>query len=349
MNLLNNKLNKILTALCFGIPLLSPSLAKAEGKLTVYCSVQHTTCEKITQAFSKKYNIRTQFVRNSTGATLSRLKAEKSNPQADVWYGGTIDLHYQAGDLGLLTPYRSPMQAETMPNFKTLLEKKGDLTSIIYMLVLGIGVNTKKFDELNIKEYPKCWKDLLDPRLKDQIQIPDPQLSGTTYTLISTLITLWGEDKAFEFLKQLDHNVSQYLKSNQVTSNLARGESAVTVGFIHSYATEKENGAPVEAILPCEGDSYSLGGMSIIRGARNLDNAKLFVDWALSKDAQEIPWKEAKVYQIPTNIYAEASPNSIDPKTLKLMDIDFERFGNANEGKRLIHKWVEEIKLKNSN
>lgn len=347
MNLLNKNLSKIFTALCLGVPFLTPAQAQAEGKLTIYCSVQSTTCEKLSQAFSQKYNVQTQFVRNSTGATLSKLKAEKNTPQADVWYGGTIDMHYQAGDLGLLAPYRSPKQAETMPQFKPLLDKKGDLTSIVYMLVLGMGVNTEKLAELRIKDYPKCWKDLLDPRFKDQIQIPDPQLSGTTYTFITTLITLWGEEKAFEFLKQLDNNVSQYLKSNQVTSNLSRGESAVTVGFIHTYPTEKDNGAPVEAILPCEGDSYSLGGMSIIKGARNLENAKLFVDWALSPEAQEIPWKEAKVYQIPTNVNAQASPKSVDPKTLKLMDIDFERFGTAEEGKRLVNKWVQEIKFKN--
>ncbi|MFZ7130616.1 ABC transporter substrate-binding protein [Avibacterium avium] len=349
MNVLNKNFSKIFTALCLGASALFANPAQAEGRLTIYCSVQSSTCEKITQAFSKKYNVQTQFVRNSTGATLSKLKAEQNNPQADVWYGGTIELHHQAADLGLLSPYRSPKQAETMPQFKALLDKKGEFTSILYMLVLGFGVNTEKFAELGIKEYPKCWKDLLDPRLKGQIQIPDPQLSGTTYTAIVTLIELLGEEKAFEYLKQLDANVSQYMKSAQVTSNLSRGESAVSVGFVHSYATEKENGAPVEAILPCEGDSYSLGGLSIIKGARNLDNAKLFVDWALSKEAQELPWRETGVYQIPTNVNAEASPKSVDPKTLKPINIDFERFGSAEEGKRLVNKWVQEIKLKKEN
>ncbi|PJG83413.1 hypothetical protein CVP04_04630 [Caviibacterium pharyngocola] len=233
-----------------------------------------------------------------------------------------------------------------MPQFKPLLDKKGEFTSIVYMLVLGFGVNTEKFKQLGIDTYPKCWRDLLDPRLQGQIQLADPQLSGTTYTVIATLIEIWGEEQTFEFLKQLDMNVSQYVKSAQVTSNLARGESALSVGFVHSYVTERENGAPVEFILPCEGDSYSLGGLSIIKGARNLDNAKLFVDWALSKEAQELPWRETGVYQIPTNINAEASPKSADPKKLNLIHIDFEHFGSAAEGKRLTDKWVQEVKLK---
>ncbi len=338
------KLMPFLTALCATTPLLWANTAQAEGRLTVYCSAQHATCEKIVQTFSKKFNVDTTFVNNSTGATLAKIKAEKENPQADVWFGGTIEPHYQAGDLGLLQAYRSPKQAEIMPQFKALMDKKGDLTSIIYMLVLGFGVNTEKFSQLGIAEYPKCWNDLLDPRLKGQVQLADPQLSGTSYTVIATLIELWGEDKAFSFLKKLDANVSQYVKSAQVTSNLARGESAVSVGFIHNYTTEKENGAQIEAILPCDGDSYSLGGISILKGARNLDNAKLFVDWALSAEAQEIPWREVGVYQLPTNIYAKASPKSVDPKNLKLIDIDFDRFGSSAEGKRLVKKWVDEVK-----
>lgn len=320
--------------------------AQAEGKLTIYCSAQNATCERITQTFAKKFNVDAKFVRNSTGATLSKIKAEKNNPQADVWYGGTIEPHFQAADLGLFEKYRSPMQAETLPQFQSLLAKKGDYTSIIYMLVLGFGVNTESFAKLGITEYPRCWKDLTDEKFKGHIQLPDPQLSGTTYTMIATLIELWGEEKAFEFLKQLDENISHYVKSAQVTSNLARGESALSVGFVHSYATEKENGAPLEAILPCEGDSYSLGGASIIKNARNLDNAKLFIDWALSAEAQEIPWREVGVYQIPTNAYAQAAPQSVDPKKLKLIEIDYDRFGSSEEGKRLVDRWLKEIKLK---
>ncbi|MFZ7255712.1 ABC transporter substrate-binding protein [Avibacterium avium] len=323
--------------------------AQAEGRLTVYCSVQHSVCEKMAQVFAKKYNVDTKFVRNSTGATLAKIKAEQALPQADIWYGGTIEPHFQAAQLGLLEPYRSPLQAETMPQFKALLDKHGDVTSIGYIIVLGIGVNTEKFKQLGIKDYPKCWKDLTDPKFKDQIQMPDPRNTGTGYTFIATLVQLFGEEEAFRYLKALDKNISQYAKSGTEKSNLSRGDAAVTIGFINGYQTEKENGAPVEAILPCEGDSYSLGGISILKGARNLQNAKLFMDWALTPEAQEIAWREEKMYQIPTNIHAKASPNSTDPKTLKLIDFDFERFGSDEEGKRLIKRWIEEIKLNATN
>lgn len=299
----------------------------------------------MTQKFSQKYNVETQFIHGGTGTIFARIKAEKDNPQADIWYGGTIEPHFQAGQLGLLEAYRSPNQAEILPEFKSLMEsKKGDFTSIVYMLVLGFGVNTEKLQKLGI-EAPKKWADLLNPKLKGEVQLPDPRTSGTTYTIIATLIQLWGEEKAFEYLKQLDANISQYVKSSLVTTNLSRGESTATVGFVHSYATEKEKGAPVESVLPEDGVGYALGGVSIIKGARNLDNAKLFMDWVLSKEAQEIPWREHGVYQIPTNVKAEVAPQSVKLSGVKLVELDFERFGSSEEGKRLVDKWLSEVKL----
>ena len=137
-----------LTALSTLAALAFTSHAQAEGKLTVYCSVQNVVCEKVTQAFSKKYNVDAQFVRNSTGVVLGKIKAEKENPQADFWFGGTIEPHLQAAELGLLESYRSPLQKDIMPQFKSLMEQRGNFTSVIYLMELGIGVNTKKLKEL---------------------------------------------------------------------------------------------------------------------------------------------------------------------------------------------------------
>lgn len=131
---------------------------------------------------------------------------------------------------------------------------------------------------------PKCWKDLTKPEYKGEIQIADPQSSGTAYTALATFAQLWGDDQAFDYLKQLNANVSQYTKSGIAPArNAARGETAIGIGFLHDYSLEKEQGAPLELISPCEGTGYEIGGVSILKGARNLDNAKLFVDWVLSK------------------------------------------------------------------
>ncbi|AKD37415.1 thiamine transporter substrate binding subunit [Pasteurella multocida subsp. multocida OH4807] len=338
-SILKQKARCLASTLLFTTPFL-----QAEGNLTLYCTLQYSACEEMTKRFSEKYQVNTKFVRHSTGVTLGKLKAEKNNPQADVWYGGTLEPHLQARDLGLLEAYRSPNQADILPQFQPTIAKYGDYTSFAYMLVLGLGINTEKLKTLGLQS-PQCWRDLLHPALKDEVQLPDPQSSGTAYSFIATLIQLWGEEEAFTFLKQLDKNISQYVKTGLVTQNLSRGDTAVSIGFLHTFEQERIKGAPVESLSMCDGDSYALGGISIIKGARNLNNAKLFMDWILSKEGQEVDWMKQAPYQIPTNKHAQLVPNDTIPASLKLVDLDFERFGASQEAKRIIDRWLKEVRL----
>lgn len=66
------------------------SAAQAQGRLVVYCSATNEMCETETKAFGEKYDVKTSFIRNGSGSTLAKVDAEKKNPQADVWYGGTL-------------------------------------------------------------------------------------------------------------------------------------------------------------------------------------------------------------------------------------------------------------------
>ncbi|MFU2115387.1 ABC transporter substrate-binding protein [[Pasteurella] aerogenes] len=320
--------------------------ANAKGRLVMYCSATNEMCEAEANAFGEKHDVKVSFIRNGSGSTFAKIEAEKNNPQADVWYGGTLDPQSQAGELGLLEAYRSPNVDQLVERFQDPAKVKGNLSSAIYMGILGFGVNTERLKKLGITEIPKCWKDLTDPRLKGEIQIADPQSSGTAYTAIATFVQLWGEDEAFNYFKQLHPNISQYTKSGIAPSrNTARGETTIGIGFLHDYAMEKQQGAQMELIVPCEGTGYELGGVSILKGARNMENAKLFVDWALSKEGQEVAWKKGNSLQTLTNTTAEQSPSAFDPTKLTLIDYDFEKFGAADERKRLISKWIDEIKL----
>ncbi|MDO5055478.1 MAG: ABC transporter substrate-binding protein [Pasteurella oralis] len=334
----------ISTALLSAGLMSSPALAK--GRLVVYCSATNEMCEAEIKAFGEKHDVKTSFIRNGSGSTFAKIEAEKNNPQADVWYGGTFDPQSQAGELGLLHAYRSPNVDQIVPRFQDPAKIKGNYTSAIYMGILGFGVNTERLKKLGINEVPKCWKDLTDPHLKNEIQIADPQSSGTAYTAIATFVQLWGEDAAFDYFKQLHPNISQYTKSGITPSNnTARGETTIGIGFLHDYALQKQQGAPIEMIVPCEGTGYELGGVSILKGSRNLENAKLFVDWVLSKEGQELAWQKGNSLQILTNTTAQQSPTAFDPTTLNLINYDFEKYGAADERKRLISKWVENIKL----
>lgn len=321
--------------------------ARAEGRLVIYCSATNAMCEEEAKAFGEKYSVKTSFIRNGSGSTLAKLEAEKKNPQADVWYGGTLDPQSQAGEMDLLEPYASSNLAQIMPQFRDPAKRKGNYSSAVYIGILGFGVNNQRLKEKNLP-VPKCWKDLTNPIYKGEIQIADPQSSGTAYTALATFTQLWGEDAAFDYLKQLNSNISQYTKSGIAPArNAARGEIAIGIGFLHDYSLEQEKGAPLTLVSPCEGSGYEIGGISIIKNARNMENAKLFVDWALSKEAQELSWKKGQSYQILTNTTAETSPNSLKLDQLKLIDYDMDTYGASDMRKKLISKWVSDVKMGN--
>lgn len=340
------KLTALSTLIAAGVALATLSgAAQAKGRLVVYCSATNEMCEAETKAFGEKYDVKTSFIRNGSGSTLAKVDAEKKNPQADVWYGGTLDPQSQAGEMDLLMPYKSANLVEIMPQFQDPAKRKGNYSSAVYVGILGFGVNTDRLKEKNLP-VPKCWKDLTDPMYKGEIQIADPQSSGTAYTALATFAQLWGDDQSFDYLKQLNKNISQYTKSGVAPArNTARGETAIGIGFLHDYSLEKEQGAPIELISPCEGTGYEVGGVSILKGARNVENAKLFVDWALSKEAQELSWKKGKSYQILTNTTAESSPLSLKLDDLKLINYDMDKYGASDTRKALIDKWVNEVKM----
>lgn len=338
------KLSLVLSSLLLSSLLVSH--ANATGRLVVYCSASHLFCEQEIQTFGEKYDVKVSFIRNGSGSTFAKVEAEKDHPQADVWYGGTLDPQSQAGEMGLLQPYQSPNLAQIAEKFRDPAKLKGNYTSAVYMGILGFGVNLDRLKQLGIEKVPTTWADLLDPRLAGEIQIADPQSSGTAYTTIATFVQLWGEEKAFEYFKKLHKNISQYTKSGITPArNTARGETAIGIGFLHDYSIEKKNGANIEIIAPTDGTGYELGGISILKGARNLDNAKLFVDWALSKEAQELAWQKGDAFQVLTNMQAEQSPYSLNPAKLNLINYDFDKYGSSEERKYLIDKWITEVKL----
>ena len=98
------------------------------------------------------------------------------------------------------------------------------------------------------------------------------------------------------------------------------------MSFIHDVVTEAQAGFPVKSVAPCEGTGYEIGSMSIVKGARNLDNAKKFYDWALTPKAQALA-AQAKQFQLPSNVSTPVSPLSPKTADIKLINYDFAKYG----------------------
>jgi iron(III) transport system substrate-binding protein len=111
---------------------------------------------------------------------------------------------------------------------------------------------------------------------------------------------------------------------------------------VHDGPGEKMQGFPIETITPADGTGAEIGSMSIIDGARNLDNAKKFYEWALTGPAQEMG-AAAKQFQLPSNKSAKVDPRVPDFKTIKFINYDYAKYGASAERRRLISKWEKEV------
>jgi iron(III) transport system substrate-binding protein len=327
---------------CIVALLVVSGTAAAQGQLNVICPVQAEWCSLAATEFEKATGIRVAMTLKGSGESFAQIAAERANPKLDVWFGGTGDPHLQAAEQGLLEEYRSPMLKELHPWAQRQAEQSKYRTVGMYLGVLGIGVNTELANKRKLA-MPACWRDLAKPEFKGEVQMANPNASGTAYTAIATLVQVFGEEEAFRYLKALHANINTYPRSGVApVKAVARGETIASVSFVHDVVTEAQAGFPVRGIAPCEGTGYEIGSLSIIKGARNLEAAKRFVDWALSAKAQALGG-QAKQYQIPSNVATPVSPLSPKLADIKLVDYDFAKYGTTSERKRLLERWDREV------
>jgi iron(III) transport system substrate-binding protein len=332
-----------LRALIFVAALVLAGHARAQGTVVVYCGVQEEWCRAAVTAFERETGVKVSMTRKSAGEVYAQLKAEASNPRADIWWGGTGDPHMQAAEEGLTEEYKSPKLSELHDWAVRQWEQSKGRTVGIYSGALGFGYNVKEIAAKKLAE-PKCWADLLDPKLKDEVQVADPNSSGTAYTLLATVVQLMGEEPGFDYLKKLHRNVNQYTKSGAAPAKAAAlGETAVGITFMHDMMTMVVDGAPVKVVAPCEGTGYEIGSMSLVKGARNPENAKKWYDWALTPAAQAIG-AQVKNFQVPANKAAPIPKEAPKLEEIKLIAFDFAKYGSSEERRRLLSRWDREVK-----
>jgi len=337
-------MSKLLTKSLSMLALLAAALpAFAQGELVLYCSVQEEWCRPMVAAFEKATGIKVLMTRKSSGEFYAQIKAEAANPKGDVWWGGTGDPHLQAAEEALTDPYVSPRLDELQDWAKNQAKAAKFRTVGIYAGALGYSYNSAELAKRKLPE-PKCWSDLAKPVYKDDVQVANPNSSGTSYTMLATLVQIMGEQKAFDYLKALHKNINQYTKSGAAPARAAAtGESLIGITFQHDAVIQAVAGAPVKIVSPCEGTGYEIGSMSIIKSAKNLANARKWYDWALSPEAQAIGSSLKISYQVPSNKKAPVPAQAPKLSEIKLIDYDFVKYGSSAERTRLLKKWDDEV------
>ncbi|MFC7554817.1 ABC transporter substrate-binding protein [Pseudoroseomonas wenyumeiae] len=169
--------------------------AQAQGNsLVMYCGVNEQWCRAAATGFQAETGVRVDMTRQSAGEIYARLRAEKNNPRGDIWFGGTGDPHLQAAAEDLTESYRSEMLGQLRDWARNQAERSQFRTVGIYMGALGYGYNETELRRRNIAA-PTCWADLLKPDFKGEIQVADPNASGTSWTMLATLVQLMGRSR----------------------------------------------------------------------------------------------------------------------------------------------------------
>lgn len=328
----------LLILLSLVIGLVSCGPAKGSTEVNVLCTPQEEWCQGMKQEFEAKYGITVNYVRMSSGEALARLRAEKDNPTFDIWWGGPIDSFVAAKQEGLLEAYNSP-------NYKNLLDqakyKDPDNYWVgIYVGTLGFCTNKDWLAAHPGVEPPRSWDDLLKPEFTGQVLVAHPSTSGTSYTALATVLQIKGEEAGWEYLKKYAGQVLQFTKSGAAPAKfVGQGEAAVGIVFSHDIVHEiEDNKLPLEMTFPEEGTGYEIGGMGIVKGAKHLDAAKKWFDWALTAEAQSLGPKY-HAYQAPTVGGVQLSHPEL--LQVKLIDYDFQWAGEHK--KEFVDKFTNEI------
>jgi len=175
--------------------LMASGAAAWADELSVVCSAEQDWCDLMVSAFeAENPDTDVLMVRKSTGETLAQIRAEAGNPKIDVWWGGTGDPHLIAAEEGLTQP-SGVDTSELLGWAQNMADISQGRAIGIYAGALGIAYNSEILAEKDIAA-PECWADLEDPRFIGEIQVANPNSSGTAYTELATFVQLFGEDEA---------------------------------------------------------------------------------------------------------------------------------------------------------
>lgn len=320
-------------------PTVAPTeLVITDTELNVLCVPQEQWCQGMKQEFEAKYGITVNYVRMSSGEAVAKLEAEKDAPTFDIMWGGPIDGYVAAKEAGVLEQYVSPNLVNII-NPDLMIDVDNYWVGI-YIGSLGFATNKDWLAAHPDAKAPTSWDDLLKPEFTGQVMVAHPSSSGTSYTALSTILQMRGEEAGWEYIKKYAAQISQYTKSGAAPAKfVGLGEAAVAIVFSHDTINEIENNKmPLVLTFPAEGTGYEIGGMGIVKGATHVQAAQLWYDWAISPEGQALGPTFA-AYQAPTVNGVELS----HPELLEVNLIDYDFVWAGTNKKAIVEKFTNEI------
>ncbi len=257
--------------------------AGGEDTLVVYCPHPLTFIQPLVDEFEKESGVKVDVVAAGTGELLKRVESEKQNPLGDVFWGGSISTMKPKADL--FENYQSVNEDHMQAPFKNtegFITRFTDIPSVIM-------INTDLIGDIKVEGY----EDLLNPALKGKIAYADPSKSSSSYEHLINMLYAMGNgdpEQGWDYVTKLSKNLDGKLLSGSsaVYKGVADGEYTVGLTFEEGGAKYVADGAPVKLVYMKEGVISNPDAIYIIKNAKHMENAKKFVDFVTSKEAQTL-------------------------------------------------------------
>ena len=291
-----------------------------------------------------------ELAKKSTGITVSvlcmgggelwtRIMSEKPNIQADMGIIADIEQAIKLKEMGLIQQYKSKAWDVIPAEFK---DKDGYYYCEGMWTVMPI-INKDMVKKRGLS-VPKSWYDLLDPKWKGEIAMPNPLTSSSAYLTLCGLVRLMGEDKAFDYLEKLHKNVAQYTKAGGAPALLV-SQGEVTFGITDSSSafSRIDEGYPIAIVTLKEGVPYSLNSAFIFTSTKDparLATSKKITDYLASAEHQSLAGKFRPKVTRPGVVAQEKAYGEI----VLIKNFDYDWVGK--NVKRLQDKWKERFQIK---
>ena len=301
--------------------------AIAAGTITVYTAAPQQFVDEIVPVFEKKTGIEVEIIKAGSGELLNRLTAESSKPVADVLWsvdGSVIDFNP-----ALFVAY-DPKGTDKLASGMRPSSLWSPFTALVQVFIVNEG-------KLDGKPVPMGWKALGDPQYKGLISSARADKSGSAYMQFATVLQAFGNEKAgWSVYEKLLGNLVLSNSSGAVPRFVNDGELPIGITLEDAALRYKEGGGPVTIIYPSEGTSVISDAMALVSGAQNASDGKVFMDFILSKEAQEIV---ASLGRRP--VRADVASNELLLPLTKIKSVPYDSSWASSERERLVDSWGE--------
>ena len=304
------------------LALLACSGGDGRTVLTVYSPHGKDLLEYYEQGFEASHpKIDVQWVDMGSQEVLDRLRAEKANPQADLWFGAPSEIFARAADEELLDPYTPTWAGQLPPAAK---DPRGRWFGT-YMTPEVIAYNTRA---VSAADAPKDWDEVVAPKWKGKVLIRNPVESGTMRAIFGAMLArsiarTGSTAQGWDWLRKLDANTKEYvLNPALLYQKLGREEGVITLYNMPDIATlEARTKTPVGFVFPSSGTPLLVDAIALVHGGKQPAAAKEFYEYVTTP----VAFRDAavKFLRIParTDIPVDSLPEPVRRARTELVEM----------------------------